>query len=517
MFRWRNVAALSVAVAVCNAFAPVETHRVARLAVQLTLSAEEEFVAKVGLVDALRGVKASGEDVVAAGVVSHVRASTEALEVTLDMPPALGTAARAAVVGACARAAEAYRDALASDGVLPNVCAVTVAETARQATSGCLLIGPEGAQRGGEALRRVRRVIAVSSCKGGVGKSTTAASLALMLRDVGLHVGLCDADIHGPSLPSLLGPPRDPAVRLAPERDTDSGRELLEPFCVRNLVVMSYGYLSAAPAYMRGARVAGVVQQLVASVAWRDLDALVVDCPPGTGDAQLTLSQVLAIDAAVVVTTPSRLAFADVVKGVALFDEVDVPVVAVVENMCEVEAPGARALSATFAESHGLSAAACRDLEALLAGPTPLFGPSSARRLCDMWGLDAVHCVPLLANADPAPVLLRAGGGAPEAVARAALAALAADVLMALAGGCEAPPEVTFNGEAFVAAFHGTTTRIGIRALRRLCRCATCVDEATGDRRSAPLPASWPLSLARSGNYALSVTWSDGHESLIPF
>mmetsp|Transcript_4729 Transcript_4729/g.14030 ORF Transcript_4729/g.14030 Transcript_4729/m.14030 type:complete len:334 (+) Transcript_4729:96-1097(+) len=315
-----------VAAGWCNALAPATRHRTARgLAVHLALSAEDEFFAKVGLMDALRGVKADGEDVVAVGVVSRVRASTAALEVTLDLPPALGAAERLEVIRACARAAEAYRDALSADGVVPRTCEVTVADTPQEAASGAREPpdDPESTRRSGEALRRVQRIIAVSSCKGGVGKSTTAANLALALRDAGLSVGLCDADVHGPSLPSLLGPPEDPLVRLAPERDVGSGRELLEPFRARDIAVMSFGYLSAAPAYMRGARVAGIIQQLTAAVAWRELDTLIVDCPPGTGDVQLTICQVLAIDAAIVVTTPSRLAFADVVKGVALFDEVD--------------------------------------------------------------------------------------------------------------------------------------------------------------------------------------------------
>ncbi|KAH8054479.1 hypothetical protein JL722_8827 [Aureococcus anophagefferens] len=317
------------------------------------LDAEQEFLTKVSLVEALRGVLVDGGDVVSSGVVGSVAVSSEALELFLDVPKGLGDADAAACVREVEAAAAGVRASLRA---LSDACAVVVrtdappeedeapedlAPPANPLESDGYDMGVS-ANRRGESLRRVKTILAVSSCKGGVGKSTVAVNVALTLAKRGLDVGLADADVHGPSVHVLCGEPKDGAVRLAPEMDA-YGRELLEPFEAHGLKLMSFGYLNDAPAYMRGSRVSGVVQQIVASVAWRDLDVLVVDCPPGTGDAQLTLCQVLDMDAAVVVTTPSRLSFADVVKGVALFDEVDVPVVAVVENLREFALPRADA------------------------------------------------------------------------------------------------------------------------------------------------------------------------------
>jgi len=273
------------------------------------LDADGEFVAKVGLVDALRGVAVEGGDVVSAGLVAGVAIDDARLSVTL----ARGRA-DAALVAACRAAAEACRDALVAEKTLAPGAAVAVSEEEAPPPPPPPQRLPD-APRVAESLRRVRRVVAVASGKGGVGKSTVAVNLALALHARGLRVGLADVDVHGPSLPVLVGAPEDATIRLAPEVDVH-GRELLEPFAKYGLKLMSFGFLAGdAPAYMRGSRVSDVVEQLVSSVAWRELDVLVVDCPPGTGDAQLTLSQVLAIDAAVVVTTPSRLSFADVVGG----------------------------------------------------------------------------------------------------------------------------------------------------------------------------------------------------------
>jgi len=172
----------------------------------------------------------------------------------------------------------------------------------------------------------VRAVIAVASGKGGVGKSTTAINLALGLRDLGLRVGLLDADIYGPSVPRLTG------IQEKPQLD-DSRRMI--PIKRFGLSVMSIGFLvdEDAPMIWRGPMVMSAITQMLRDVDWGQLDVLVVDMPPGTGDAQLTLAQNVPLKGAVIVSTPQDLALIDARRGLAMFTKVDVPVLGIIENM----------------------------------------------------------------------------------------------------------------------------------------------------------------------------------------
>ncbi len=171
----------------------------------------------------------------------------------------------------------------------------------------------------------VARIVAVASAKGGVGKSTTAVNLALSLSALGWRVGLLDADIYGPSLPRLLG---------LSGRPHSEGR-LIFPLEAFGVKAMSIGLLVPEDDAMiwRGPMVAGAIQQMLRDVAWGELDCLVVDMPPGTGDAQLTLAQNVPLAGAVIVSTPQDLALIDARRGVAMFNKVDVPVLGVIENM----------------------------------------------------------------------------------------------------------------------------------------------------------------------------------------
>jgi len=186
--------------------------------------------------------------------------------------------------------------------------------------------------RGGAAPRSiagvpgVEAVIAVASGKGGVGKSTTAVNLALGLRDLGLRVGLLDSDIYGPSIPRLLG------IKGKPE--TIGGR-MLKPMERYGLKVMSIGFLveEETPMIWRGPMVMTAITQMLREVEWGTLDIMVVDMPPGTGDAQLTLAQQVPLAGAVIVSTPQDLALIDARRGIAMFRRVDVPVLGLVENM----------------------------------------------------------------------------------------------------------------------------------------------------------------------------------------
>jgi ATP-binding protein involved in chromosome partitioning len=183
--------------------------------------------------------------------------------------------------------------------------------------------GPGSTQPG---IPGVDAIIAVASGKGGVGKSTTAVNLALGLRDKGLKVGILDADIYGPSLPKLL------AIR---EKPTTIGGNRLKPIERYGLTVMSIGFLidEDTPMIWRGPMVMSAITQMLREVEWGKLDVMVVDMPPGTGDAQLTMAQQVPLKGAVIVSTPQDLALIDARRGVAMFKRVNVPVLGVVENM----------------------------------------------------------------------------------------------------------------------------------------------------------------------------------------
>lgn len=178
------------------------------------------------------------------------------------------------------------------------------------------------------AIAGVRHVIAVSSGKGGVGKSTTAMNLALALSDDGARVGLLDADIHGPSVPMMMG-----AMGCRPDSDDD--RQTVKPIEAHGIQLMSIGFLTDddSPVVWRGAAASQMLEQLIRQTRWVDLDYLVIDMPPGTGDVPLTLCQRTPISGAVVVTTPQDVALLDVIKGVRMFQKADVPVLGAVENM----------------------------------------------------------------------------------------------------------------------------------------------------------------------------------------
>ena len=176
------------------------------------------------------------------------------------------------------------------------------------------------------ALAKVKRIVAIASGKGGVGKSTTACNLALALASRGLRVGVLDADIYGPSMPKLFGLKGQPRIL--------SDRTLI-PLEAYGVKVMSIGFVVDADNAMvwRGPMVASAITQMLRDVAWGELDVLVVDMPPGTGDAQLTLAQATPLSGAVVVSTPQDLSLIDARRGIAMFQSVGVPVLGLVENM----------------------------------------------------------------------------------------------------------------------------------------------------------------------------------------
>ncbi len=230
---------------------------------------------------------------------------------------------------------------------------------------------PAGArpQPGGHAaptpagIPGVEAIIAVASGKGGVGKSTTAVNLALGLRDLGLKVGILDADIYGPSMPKLL------AIR---ERPQTIGGNRLRPIARHGMAVMSIGFLieEETPMIWRGPMVMSAITQMLRDVEWGTLDVMVVDMPPGTGDAQLTMAQQVPLKGAVIVSTPQDLALIDARRGIAMFRRVNVPVLGIVENMSYFLCPHCGERSDIF--SHGGARHEAERLDVPFLGEVPL-------------------------------------------------------------------------------------------------------------------------------------------------
>ena len=327
------------------------------------LPTEESVLAALRkVVDRERGV-----DIVTAGMVSGVVVKGGNVHFAIEIDPQ-----RARALEPLRKEAERAVDAL--PGVL-SATAVLTAQRAPAARSAPQAAPPEaraggaraGAQpRGGPGLLPlpgIRSVVAVASGKGGVGKSTVAANLAVGLAAAGHRVGLLDADIYGPSMPRMLG------IRGRPE--SPDGRTLLpmENYGVR---CMSIGFLveEETPMIWRGPMVMSALQQMLGDVRWGELDILLVDMPPGTGDAQLTMAQRVPLTGAVIVSTPQDIALLDARKGLNMFRKVDVPVLGIVENMSSFVCPNCGHETQIF--GHGGARAEAARLGVDFLGEIPL-------------------------------------------------------------------------------------------------------------------------------------------------
>ncbi len=258
-------------------------------------------------------------------------------------------------------------------GGLPGVTQVLVGLTADKAGPSAGMQARQQAQRPGPGgapkpagVPGVKQIIAVASGKGGVGKSTTAANLAVALSTLGLRVGVLDSDIYGPSMPKIFGIKGKPQIV--------SGRTLA-PMEAYGLKVMSIGFLvdEETPMIWRGPMVISAITQMLREVAWGELDVLVVDMPPGTGDAQLTMAQQVPLAGAVIVSTPQDLALLDARRGVAMFRKVAVPILGLVENMSYFTCPACGHRSDIFA--HGGARHEAERLGIPFLGEIPLAMP----------------------------------------------------------------------------------------------------------------------------------------------
>ena len=259
---------------------------------------------------------ASKQNLVAADMVSGLAIKDNMVQFSIE----IGDPARAEEMEPIRRQAEeAVRN-------LPGVISVTAILTAERPAAKEAPKPSAPAKEGGKGAAGITHIIAVASGKGGVGKSTTAVNLALALKTLGLKVGMMDADVFGPSQPRMMG------ISGRPASDDGKTLEPMENFGVKT---MSMGFLVAEdqPVVWRGPMVMGALQQMLNDVNWGELDVLVVDMPPGTGDAQLSMSQNVPLAGAVIVSTPQDIALLDARKGLNMFRKVDVPVLGLIENM----------------------------------------------------------------------------------------------------------------------------------------------------------------------------------------
>lgn len=414
------------------------------------------------VLDALRTIidPDFGKDIVSLGFVKNIAIEGERVGFDIEL-----------TTPACPVKAEFQKAAEERVGALPGVATVAVNMTSQP---------PRRAKQDGpDGLAGVRTLVAVSSCKGGVGKSTVAAGLAREFAHRGLRVGLLDTDLYGPSVPTLFNLHQD-GVRA-------TGENMMLPVETQGLKVMSFGFLLGnEPAVMRGPIVSNYLNQLLHRTQWGELDLLLLDLPPGTGDVQLTITQSLQLDGAIIVTTPHALSLTDVERGILMFDKVNVPVLGVVENM------------AYFVCGH------CGEEE-------HVFGDAT-RGLTERYGLELLARLPLAPAAYGAGFASHANdkalADAADAVARA--------IGKATREG-RAKPGVSFDSQEITITWpDDTTTVVNNFALRASCPCALCVNEMTGKKilKEADVrPDIAPETLRVVGNYALQVSWNDGHDS----
>ena len=327
---------------------------------------------------------------------------------------------------AAARTMEAMRvRAEAAIKALPGVTSAVVTLTA-EAARGAAAASPgpthahgqpqrTGPGARGQPIPGVKRIIAVASGKGGVGKSTVACNLAVGLAKMGLKVGVLDADLFGPSMPKLFGLSRKPEI--GPD-----GQKLI-PLEAYGVKVMSIGFLieEGAPVIWRGPMVMSALNQLLREVAWGELDVLVVDMPPGTGDTQLTMAQNVPLSGAVIVSTPQDLALIDARRGIAMFKQTQVPLIGIVENMSYFVCPHC-------------------------GGRTDVFSHGGARREAEKLGVPFLGEAPLdiairLNSDEGRPIVASLPEGA-QALAFLDIAKQVAETLEAGAPGAKPPPRI---------------------------------------------------------------------------
>ena len=379
-----------------------------------------------------------------------------------------------------------HRNGGAKSGQAPEHSRVAEAR-ARGATGDGAGPRPQQA-RGASAVPGVKHLVAIASGKGGVGKSTTAVNLALGFQALGLKAGILDADIYGPSQPKLLGLSGNPQT---------SGNKLL-PMRGYGLDVMSMGFMidEATPVVWRGPMIVQALSQMLRDVAWNDLDVLVVDMPPGTGDVQLTMAQQVPLSGAIIVSTPQDLALIDARKGLNMFRKVEVPVLGLIENMSYFLCPKCGERSEIF--GHGGAAVEAKKLGIPFLGGVPLHMDIRARS-------DAGQ--PITAT-DP---------GSPHAAIYRELAEKAWAAISTSTAGSEKKPklDVSASGDALSVSFPGGPSyTLSAEMLRVMSPSAEVQGHSPDQRVTVAKKKNVKVkALEAVGNYAVKIVFDDGHST----
>ncbi len=329
---------------------------------------------------------------------------------------------------------------------------------------------------------RIQNIIAVSACKGGVGKSTVSAFLARALQRGNLKVGLLDLDVYGPSLPTLMNL-TSPDVFMIDEK--------ILPVEVDGLKTMSLGYiLGDSPAVLRGPLVSNYVIQILRQTEWDDLDFLIIDLPPGTGDIQLTLVQQVALDGALIVTTPQTLSLVDVSRGILMFEKVQVPVLGIIENMAYFECDG--------------------------CGKRHYIFGKGTETLQQRFGIPVLAQIPVLLNLSDASK--KDSGSEYENLWSECIEKLTRELGKRKANILKSPKVEATDRILKITWEDNTISDIPLVQLRQSCKCAYCVDEITNKPLLKPETIPQDISIEEInylGHYAVSIAWSDGHTSSI--
>lgn len=344
-----------------------------------------------------------------------------------------------------------------------------------------------------ESMAQIKHIIAISSCKGGVGKSTTAVNIAFSLKQSGFKVGIFDADIYGPSLPTMV---------QANTEDLYLNNGLIEPPICDEVKLMSFGFTQEhdnekTAAMLRGPMVSQIITQLLKGTNWGELDYLIIDYPPGTGDIQLTLGQLIPIDASVIVTTPQYISFIDVIKGIEMFDQLKIPTVGIVENMSYFQCDNCD-------KKHYI------------------FGKSLIPRFINEYGISNSFQFPttpaLAEQCDLGTPFVKKYPEHPLSEEYQKLANCILDEVQAFKSQGYRSPSIDYNDKkGIVLNYENKRYYFDPKMLRNSCRCAHCVDEFTGEKKYfLDGKEIIPLSINLVGNYAVGISWSDNHASLFP-